>query len=201
MKTIGIIPARGGSKGIPRKNMAMCGGKPLIQWTIEAARASNLTHLVVTSEDNEILSFAEANKTHIVVRSERLASDTAKMTDVVRDALAATDQEFDYALLLQPTSPLRTTEDINAAIAMYPEEVTSVYESLALLWHEESGNRQARGSRLFQNGAIYGFVPKGWDGVFAKPSAKWVVMPRSRSVDVDDEFDLEIADWLLRRRA
>lgn len=214
MKTIGIIPARGGSKGIPRKNLALCCDKPLIQWTIEAARASKLDRVLVTSEDEEILAFATKMDIPTVRRPEALATDSAELADVVQHALWTHGGDYDHGVLLQPTSPLRTAEDINESLEIAHRSLgrcVSVYKSSAIPFSMEGGNRQWRRATLIQNGAIYVFPLDGWDRRFSLSGDNlvgrdlgfhWVhVMPRERSVDIDEPFDLEVADMLLRKRS
>ena len=117
---IGIIPARGGSKGIPRKNLIDLGGYPLIAWSIIRALQSNyLDRLIISSEDIEILKIAEKYGCEVpFVRPQKYASDTASSVDVVLHALNKTSfiSEDKYFVLLQPTSPFRKTETIDTAI-------------------------------------------------------------------------------------
>ncbi len=121
MKIIVIIPARGGSKGIPKKNLVEVGKKPLIQWSIEAALNSELiATTVVTSDDDNILNFSKTfNEVICVKRPDHLAKDTTPTAPVITHALKElkiNSDEYQYLVLLQPTSPLRTAEDINKAI-------------------------------------------------------------------------------------
>lgn len=118
MKIVAIIPARGGSKGIPRKNLINFLGKPLMQWSIEAALKSKyITDVVVSSDDDEILN--EAKKNNSVFRIKRpseLAQDNSKTEPVLAHVLESLkDRDFDFLILLQPTSPLRTSKEIDLA--------------------------------------------------------------------------------------
>lgn len=118
MKIIAIIPARGGSKGIPRKNLVNFSGKPLIQWSIEAALKSKyITDVIVSSDDDEILNIAKKNKEVLAIkRPIELALDNSKTEPVLTHVLESLKEEkFDYLVLLQPTSPLRTFKDIDVA--------------------------------------------------------------------------------------
>jgi CMP-N-acetylneuraminic acid synthetase len=123
-KIVGLVTARGGSKSIPRKNVLPLAGKPLIAWTIEAALASRgLDQLIVSTDDEEIASVARAyGATVRFMRPAELARDDSPHIDVVRHAIdwLATrgPSEPEYVLTLLPTSPLRTSEDIDAAIAV-----------------------------------------------------------------------------------
>ena len=112
MDVLGLIPARGGSKGIPRKNLAPVGGKPLLTWTVEAAQeASELTRVVVSTDDDEIA--AEAG-VEVLRRPAELAADDTPMLDVVRHTVA--ELSPDVVVLLQPTSPLRRAEHVERAL-------------------------------------------------------------------------------------
>jgi len=118
MKIIAIIPARGGSKGIPRKNLVNFSGKPLIQWSIEAALKSKyITDVIVSSDDDEILNEAQKNKEVLALkRPIELAQDTSKTEPVLTHVLDSLNEiKYDYLILLQPTSPLRTFKDIDVA--------------------------------------------------------------------------------------
>jgi CMP-N-acetylneuraminic acid synthetase len=118
MKVIAIIPARGGSKGIHRKNIINFLGKPLIQWSIEAALASSIiTDVVVSSEDDEILEYANKTKGVICLkRPNELALDDSRTEPVLMHAIENLEEKnYDYLILLQPTSPLRTSKDIDEA--------------------------------------------------------------------------------------
>lgn len=119
---LAIIPARGGSKGIPRKNMLMLEGIPLIQYTIDAAKNSSLiTRVIVNSDDEEILEFAKSQGVEIMQRPEELAQDNTPMKEVINHQLSCLKEKEgynpDYFVLLQPTSPLRTAEHIDEALS------------------------------------------------------------------------------------
>lgn len=124
---LGIIPARGGSKGIPRKNLFPINGKPLIQYTIEAAKESRyLSHIALNSEDDEIRHFAERFGVDVSYhRPEHLATDTARQVHAIMDMLdwlEERNQLPDIVVLLQPTSPLRTGKFIDDAVAYFLAE-------------------------------------------------------------------------------
>ena len=119
MKVLGLIPARGGSKSIVNNNMVDLGGCPLIKWTIDAASKSTLSRVVVSTDDKEIADACRNFGVEVpFVRPDSLASDEAQSIDVVLHALDALDEQFDAVMLLQPTSPFRTHEDINMALTM-----------------------------------------------------------------------------------
>lgn len=139
MKVIAIIPARGGSKGIPRKNLVNFSGKPLMQWSIDAALKSKyITDVVVSSDDDEILSLAQLNKEVIVIkRPKELAQDNSKTAPVLTHVLESLKEvKFDYLILLQPTSPLRTAKDIDLAFEkLLNSEATSLISVCELEHH------------------------------------------------------------------
>lgn len=126
MKILAIIPARAGSKGIPGKNIKVTGGKPLIVWTIEAAkRCEQIDRIVVSSDSDEILNVAEKYGAEKLKRPIALAADEARSEPVVTHAiqmLAENGYAPDLAIYLQPTSPLRTTENLNEAIKFFIEK-------------------------------------------------------------------------------
>lgn len=116
-RILAIIPARGGSKGLPRKNIATLVDKPLIAWTIEAAHCSRyIDRAILSSDDEEIIECAKAYGCDVPFkRSGAIATDSATSIEVVIDALSRVPG-YDYVVLLQPTSPLRTADDIDQAI-------------------------------------------------------------------------------------
>jgi CMP-N,N'-diacetyllegionaminic acid synthase len=121
---LGVVPARGGSKGVPRKNLADLGGKSLLQRTIETAQASDRLHaFLVSSDDEEILSRARSVGASVVQRPAHLAADDSPMIEAALHALDHAAQAFgsqpDVLVLLQPTSPFRDARDVDAAIAAF----------------------------------------------------------------------------------
>ena len=139
MKVIAIIPARGGSKGIPRKNLVNFSGKPLMQWSIDAAlKSTYITDVVVSSDDDEILNVAQANKGVLAIkRPIELAQDNSKTAPVLTHVLESLKEvKYDYLILLQPTSPLRTAEDIDLAFEkLLNSEATSLISVCELEHH------------------------------------------------------------------
>ena len=130
MKVLGVITARGGSKRVKRKNVKLLKDKPLIAWTIEAAQKSRFfNRLILSSEDEEIIQIALDYGLEVpFVRPEELATDEASSLDVVLHAVKNIDFIPDIVVILEPTSPMRTTEDIDWMIGMHiKEDVASVY--------------------------------------------------------------------------
>jgi len=118
-KILSIIPARGGSKGLPRKNIIDLAGKPLISWTIDASLTSkHITKTIVSSEDDEILKISQQYGADIIKRPTELAHDSSNSEDVIKHVLeefTKANTIFDYIVLLQPTSPLRSADNIDSA--------------------------------------------------------------------------------------
>ncbi len=131
LKTYGIlavIPARGGSKGLLRKNILDLGGKPMIAWTIEASlRSKYITKTVVSSDSDEILAISKEYGASVLKRPDELSDDTSSSESVVKHAIDGINGEFDLIILLQPTSPLRDSFDIDSAIEkMLNESATAL---------------------------------------------------------------------------
>lgn len=221
MNTFALIPARGGSKGIPRKNIKLIAGKPLIAWTIEAAlRSSLLRAVVVSTDDPEIADVAKRAGAQVpFMRPAELAQDQTPGIDPVLHALDQLPQ-FDSVLLLQPTSPLRTTDDVDAclqlALARSAPSVVSVSEvnthpywtyhlsedqTLRRFYDAEPvARRQDLPPAFALNGALY-FSEVSWlrsNGSFVGAETLAYVMARERSVDLDTPFDWKFAELLLK---
>lgn len=228
---LAYIPARGGSKGIPRKNLALLAGKPLIQYTVEAALASaRIDDILLSTEDEEIAAFCA----HVGVatryrRPAQLAGDDAPMLATLEHALEWQARERgsmpDEVLLLQPTSPLRTVADIDGAVARFRQSAAETLASVHRLaehpcecvvadgdgWRylvsppPAAARRQDyRGGYYFINGAIYlaRSVALLRERRFVVPGATLLYeMPRARGVDIDSPLDLAYAEALLSRRA
>ena len=223
-RVLGVIPARGGSKRVSRKNLRPLAGRPLLVWTIDAARASEVVdRFVVSSEDVEILDLARSLGAETVERPAALASDEAASVDVVIDALDQVADEVEWVLLLQPTSPFRTGEDIDrcvraaysagasAAIAVTEPE-RSPYLSFtlddagylkALFPVDFSHARSQDLPRCYAvNGAVYAATTE-WlrtKRTFIHDRALAYVMPRDRSADIDTEEDFASAELSWARR-
>ena len=119
---LAVIPARGGSKRLPGKNILDLCGKPIIAWSIEAGlNSSYIDKVVVSSDDDDILDTAKRFKAEIIKRPKQLASDTASSFDVVKHAIDNLES-YDYVVLLQPTSPLRNYQHIDKAIEFLEEK-------------------------------------------------------------------------------
>ncbi|RJX18366.1 MAG: acylneuraminate cytidylyltransferase family protein [Desulforudis sp.] len=221
---LGFIPARAGSKGVPGKNIRPLAGKPLIVYTIQTAKESSIFDcLVVSTDGEEIARIArEAGAEVPFLRPPELATDEARGIDALHHALKWFEErgtKFDCVMCLQPTSPLRSAADIVAAVdlllARNAEAIVSVCQAEHHPWWTnvlpEDGcmkdflkpgiptNRQELPAYYRLNGAIY---LARWD--FIRNRDSWLgphtyayIMPRERSVDIDEEIDFKIAEVLL----
>lgn len=224
MKNIAIIPARCGSKGLPDKNIKMLNGKPLIAYSIEAALTSGCYDTVMVSTDSE--KYAEISRTYGAevpfLRSELTSSDTASSWDTVLEVLnmyGDLGKEFDTFCLLQPTSPLRSSEDIKAAYKELEKKKAFAVLSMTELDHplswcgllgdknsldgfiqkSSSTQRQSQETYYRPNGAIYiVFIPEFRKDQFLYRDGSYAyIMPKERSVDIDTEFDFKFAEFLM----
>ena len=226
MNILAIIPARGGSKGLPRKNIKLLNNKPLIGWTIESALQSNLINkTIVNSDDNEIIKVAEQFGAEIpFVRPDDLASDTANSKDVIIHTVnwyLKQNQSFDYIVLLQPTSPFRKEGDIDKMIEIALNTNTDMVVSVKktdsnpyyVLFEEDSNgyltpSKEGNFTRrqdcpiVYEfNGSIY--VIKT-ESLLQNNSMKFektikYVMDNYNSVDIDNQFDFDFAEFLLQK--
>ena len=220
---IGVVPARGGSKGIPRKNLATVNGRTLISFTLDAALGSNeLDRVIVSTDDEEIASVARTQGCEVpFMRPAELATDDTSMQGVLRHV--ASQVSADAYCLLQPTSPLRTAQHIDEACAMFrdlaPDSVVSVVPvphrylpgSLMVLTDGTIEpldpdalitRRQDKPQLYARNGPAILVISAGaLDGPdLYRGRCVPYVMDEIDSCDVDDEQDLRIAGALLRQR-
>ncbi|OIR06747.1 N-acylneuraminate cytidylyltransferase [mine drainage metagenome] len=216
---LAIIPARGGSKGVPRKNIIQLAGKPLIAWTIEEAKKSRyIDRLILSSDDEEIIGVARAWGCEVpFVRPAELSLDDTPGIAPVLHTLEAISG-FNYVVLLQPTSPLREAEDIDGCLELcdasaapacvsvtepshHPHWTFSLDADNRLhpLFEAYAGRRQNLPRVYAINGAVYAAaVPqllRARD--FMMPATVAFVMPEHRSIDIDTQNDLALADCLL----
>lgn len=219
-----IIPARGGSKGIPGKNIKPLNGKPLIYYTIDAARSVvDDSHICVSTDDDHIISVVEQYGLKVPFkRPLNLATDKANTYDVLLHALHFYEEKgehFDAIILLQPTSPFRTGKHVNEALTLYSKEidmVVSVKETDANPYYvcfEEDPNGMLQISKgdghytrrqdcppVYEyNGAIYIINP---DSLKEKPLNKFAkrkkyIMDREHSLDLDTMLDWKVAELVI----
>lgn len=214
---LAIIPARGGSKGIPKKNLVKLNGKPLIQYTIEAALAAvSLDQIIVSSDDNEILALAEKLTVKSILRPNNIATDTASSESVITHAINIIDENIKTIIFLQPTSPLRVADDIDQAMTLYKQQNATSLISVCLptmspfkcFTTDNNGylhgliddnmpfqRRQDLPEVWQPNGAIYIVDADYFKESQSLFSEKTVPYPMSQqdSIDIDTEDDLLLA--------
>jgi CMP-N,N'-diacetyllegionaminic acid synthase len=151
---LAIIPARGGSKRLPRKNVLDLAGKPLIAWTIDAAKSSKyIDSIVVTSDDAEILQVAKDLSVDTIKRPVELASDTATTFDAIEHTIQQVHGKYDFVILLQPTSPLRTAKHIDEAIELLAHRNTDAVISVC-----ETDHSPLWSNTISKDGSLEGFI-------------------------------------------
>lgn len=228
-KVLGIIPARGGSKGVPRKNIRLLCGKPLIAYTIEhALKSIYIDRLIVSTDDEEIADISRCYGALVpFMRPAELANDTAKAIGVVQHALKTMEEidgvEYPIVVYLEPPAPLKITGDIDTAIKMFcdekPDSVVSVNEAnqfhpilmkkivngkLEPIWKPEPEGipRQFYEPKAYmRNGAVYVLKRENiLHGKFYGENIHAYVMPLERSICIDDMNDWYVAEaWLNKK--
>jgi CMP-N,N'-diacetyllegionaminic acid synthase len=217
---VGLIPARAGSKGILNKNVVDVCGQPLIQWTIDAAQASDyVDRILVTTDDQVVKELAASQGLPVLDRPHQLAGDSSTAAQVIAHALQ-TDVTEDILVYLQPTSPLRTATDIDVSLELLASlntgavvSVTPVTENPewmyrmrseghlleSVLGHPQTSRRQDLPPTVRLNGAVYCAYTSdlGPDGDFFRLALHGFEMPNIRSVDIDTLDDLEVARSLI----
>ena len=226
-KILGVIPARGGSKGLPRKNVLPLLGEPLIGWTIRAVKESRcIDRIVISTDDKEIAAVCENLGVPVpFLRPKELAEDDTPMVDVALHVLeylkSREDYSPDYVALFQPTSPLRTASDINRAVELLfsnnrADSVISIVEASEkpywmrtlsqegfikyFIEHEYKDlRRQDLPPVYIVNGAIYigRTTTLLKNRTFSPEKTVGYLMPKSRSADIDDINDFKIAEMIL----
>ena len=219
MATVAIIPARGGSKGIPRKNLRVLSGQPLIAWSIGQARAcTTIDSVIVSTDDPEIADVARKSGADVpFMRPASLAGDLSSTEDVLAhtiESLAQTGRRFDRVVLLQPTSPIRRPDSLSRALALFEEtgadSLVSLVESHPFVWRAGDyftptydplarPRRQdlTDDQRLFlENGSIYISSTSALSTSRCRVSGRVAgfVMSREESIDIDDELDFRLAE-------
>ncbi len=226
-RVIAFIPARGGSKGLPRKNIRTLAGKPLLAWTVDLARSmAAIDRVVVSTDDPETAEVSRSYGAEILWRPGHLAGDDALPADVVRDAIRRfreTGIREAIMVYLQPTSPLRGKKDITACLkllhngynsaATFTEAALHPYQA----WRISGGKpflfvdgfnpwrMRQRLEKAYQlNGAVYAFWMNSFPGrgfsMLPEPCGA-VLMPKERSIDIDDMLDFELVEILISGRA
>lgn len=221
---LAIIPARGGSKGLPGKNIKLLNGKPLIAYTIEAAlNSKSISRVIVSTDDDEIAEISKQYGAEIpFMRPDFLATDSAAAVDVYNYTLERLENEEDKIItefiVLQPTSPLRTSVHIEEAIDLYRTKkadsvISYCQEEHPIFWHkfknEEDGieeifeqnylkNRQEIRPTFYPNGAIYIFKRELIrNEIYVNENSYMYLMERNSSVDIDTQEDWEYVGFLI----
>lgn len=203
---LGVIPARAGSKGIENKNIYPLCGKPLIEYTIEAAVKSNLYGLVVSTDSCEICDICDFKNVAYYWRDENLCKDNTPMLPVIKNAVDTFEyynmKKVDAVMILQPTSPLRTTEDINKAIDLYntAQDHDSLYSGYYIgIKQKEPYDKHKVKPHFQRNGAI--FITSrhllDQDKLWSDNAIEYV-MPTYRSIDIDTMEDMKHAELLIK---
>jgi CMP-N,N'-diacetyllegionaminic acid synthase len=227
MKKLCIIPARGGSKRLPRKNIKPLNGKPLVFYTIDAVLNSNIfDKIIFTSDDDEIIKIVSDNYSStilkVIKRPLELATDTSKVIDTVIHFI---DDEYDQTWLTLPTSPLKLSDDFIKSSELLTKEIDSVISytemefppTLGLVlnenniltdydklkpWYNGNTRSQDHPTVYRPNGAIYGSwtskLKENKNYYFGK--IKGYFMPRSRSIDIDTQFEFDIAEYIFKNQ-
>ena len=218
---LAVIPARGGSKRLPKKNVLDLNGKPLIEWSIEAGLKSKyIDKVVVTSDDAETLGIAESSGVLAINRPVELASDTATTFDAIKHTINNVDN-YDYIVLLQPTSPLRTAQHIDEAIEALFEKYADAIVSVCEVDHSPLWS-----NILPEDGCMDGFLPKKAEGKRSQELEKYYringaiyilkkdkllkdrcintngnvfsyLMDRRSSIDIDEGLDLDMCRLIM----
>lgn len=225
MKVLAIIPARGGSKGVPNKNIRIVAGKPLISYAIECARESKKINRIIVSTDSQVIKeIVSEYSVEIITRPDSLAQDDTPMPPVLEHVvqeLAKRGECFDLIILLQVTSPIRTGEDLDKVIAMFESDeklegvisvvpmddihparmYTLVEDGLMkpFLVNGEECRRQELPVVYYRNGCIYAVRTKVLlqQHTLMPAQKRAYVMPAKYLVNIDNERDLIIADALV----
>lgn len=226
-KVLALIPARGGSKSIPKKNIVELYGKPLISWSIEAAiNTPEIDKVIVSTDSNEIAQVALEYGAEIQIRPAELADDSSLVIDTIHyviNDLKKNGEYYDYVTLLEPTAPLRSSEDISRCIELLSEKSL---DSVATFKEADLNPIRAWGIKenkptTFIEGAIPWLPRQKLPAAYQLNGAVYVtkteklleskrelimgnigaiIMPKERSVDIDDMIDLLMADVIMKKR-
>jgi len=217
---IALIPARGGSKGIPGKNIKSFEGKPLIIHSIDYAKSSNLINTIyVSTDDDQIAHISKTAGSKIIKRPSSLATDTSSTESAIEHALNNIDISPDIIILLQPTSPLRPLGSLNEIINKFIDEkydsLLSLSPSNNFFWNVNGDtasaeydflNRKRRQDinanekKYFENGSIYVFTKDHFQSTNNRLGGKigYVIFPEEYGYEIDDPKDLIILEQLSR---
>lgn len=212
---VALIPARGSSKGVPRKNIKLLAGKPLIAYTIECAKKSKyLDKIFVSTEDAEIVAISKKYGAEIIKRPKELAEDTVKTQEVVKHAFESLDKKPDFIVLLQPTSPFRTLTTIDSAIKKFIENKD--YDSLMPLKKLQvkkgvivnnlyipkckgEKRRQELSCLYYECGTIFIYKKENIikENIYGTKIMPFVIESEIEAVDIETPEDFEIAEAIM----
>jgi CMP-N,N'-diacetyllegionaminic acid synthase len=222
MSVVCVIPARGGSKGVPQKNIRQLNNLPLIVHSIlDAQQAMGVDHVYVSTDSPQIASVASEAAAEVILRPDDLATDTASSESALIHALDVIESqgiEVDLVVFLQCTSPIRTAQDIDAAIAQLQAEdadsLLSVSPSHRFLWHQVDDvaksinydyrhrkRRQDMAPQFMENGSLYVFKPwvlKQYENRLGGKVTMFT-MSDAASWEIDSLLDFEIAEFLMKK--
>lgn len=228
MKVLGIIPARGGSKGIKRKNIREIHGKPLIAYSIELGKqCEDLMDVVVSTDDDEIETISKHFGANVIKRPKNLATDdsdiSSAITHVINELEEKENKAYDVILLLQPTAPLRTRGDIFNVINLFKEDVNlqavisvvkivdnhparmykldQVENMVPYSKGQEKVRRQDLEPLYIRNGCIYAVKTSSFknNGTLMPVNKKAYVMNHRWAVNIDEEIDLDLFEIVLHK--
>ena len=223
MKILSIIPARGGSKGIPLKNLTLLGKKPLIYHTIKASLNSKINRTIVSTDNLEISKIATKYGAEVILRPKKLANDKSQIEPVIKHVLDYLIKKENYipdlVILLQNTSPLRTSKHIDKAMEFFNknifDSVLSGFVSHSLIWQVKNKivkpinydplkrpNRQEIKNQFIENGAIYITKNKLFNKTNCRVSGKIGIfeMSEDSSLQIDSTYDILFAEQILKMR-
>lgn len=222
-KVLAITLARGGSKRVKQKNIAPIQGKPLLQYTIdEAKKSAYIDAHIVSSEDNTILAIAKQLGASIHHRSNENSTDTSTSAAAIKEVLDDVGSDYDYAVELMCTNPLKTAEDIDGVLEkLIASDADSVVSVVRVYDHHPSRIKFIKDDRLIdvfpeipesrrqdltpeayvRNGSIYAFKIKSFlvERIRLCGVCRPYIMPNERSINIDDEIDMELAKIMIKR--
>lgn len=225
-RTLWLVVARGGSKGVPKKNMKRIGGLTLVEWKVRAARAADPgAHIVCSSDSADILSEAARLGVRCIERPAPLASDTAKSADVIKHALDVTPETFDQVVLLEPSAPFSTGEQYKRALQMMEfhdadlvvgmrqsaihtafigdvREDLSVTPVIVCFQREVARRRQDFPPQWFPSGGLYVFRTEMFhrtNDIYGGVRNYGLMQDRYTGHEIDEPHDLELAEFYYDR--
>lgn len=221
-KVLAITLARGGSKRVPKKNISVIEGKPLIQYTIDEVKKSNLIdRYIISSDDDDVIHLATDLNCEIHKRSQKNSSDVATSASAIQEVLNDIRSDYDYVVEIMCTNPLKTIEDIDGVIKKLHETGSDSVVSVVRVWdHHPSRIKFIKDDKLIdvypeipesrrqdldppafiRNGSVYAFTLDSFKKCKNRlgPDTKPYIMPEERSINIDEKYDLELAKIIIR---